>query len=159
MVTVFWVSPPESTVLAIDKPTKPRLQPNIWKPEELLKTPEASGAGIGDGDARRDVAGTDTQRMLFHAPDGASGTLATSVAVEVAVGSAAGDAVAVAADDADTDADAFPVWLASGEFEGEPLAVAPTQPAATNAVSAMTALHLRQQRPLKNLDSTALPSG
>jgi hypothetical protein len=119
----------------------------------------SSGVCVADGAASMKgvVAGTDTQRMLFHAPDGASGTVARSVAAGVDVGSAAGEAVAVADGDADTNADAFPVGLASGEIESEPLAVAPTQPAAATAAIARSALNLRQPRPLTNLDPTACP--
>ena len=60
--------------------------------------------------------------------------------------------------DPDTNADAVSAGLAAGKDDGEPLAVDPTQPAATKAVSATTALLLRQPRPLTNLDSTACPS-
>ena len=115
---------------------------------------DASGSGgcVADGAASMKgvVAGTDTQRMLFHVPDGASGTVDRSVAAGVDVGSAAGEAVAVAngdgeADgDADAKADAVSVGLAAGKSEGEPLAVTPTQPDATNAVSATSAAHARQ---------------
>jgi len=94
------------------------------------------------------VDGTDTQRMLFHVPDGASGTLARSVA----------EGAAVADGDPDTDADAVSAGLAAGRDDGEPVAVTPTQPVATNAVSATSALHLRQPRLLTTLDSTACPS-
>jgi len=87
--------------------------------------------------------------MLFHVPDGASGTLAGSVAAEVAV----------ADGDPDTNADAVSAGLAAGKDDGEPLAVTPTQPVATNAVSTASALHLRQPRLLTTLDSTACPSG
>jgi hypothetical protein len=103
----------------------------------------------GMSDAGESVAGTDTQRMLFHVPDGASGTVDRSVAAGV-------DAdVAVGVADADTDA--VSVGLAAGMTGAEPLAVDPTQPAATNAVSATTALQLRQPRPLMNTDFTACP--
>jgi hypothetical protein len=85
--------------------------------------------------------------MLFHVPDGASGTLARSVAASVGV----------ADGDPDTNADAVSAGLAAGEDDGEPLAVAPTQPAATNAASATSALHLRAPRLLPSLDSTVCP--
>src|ERR1035437_3265176 len=119
---------------------------------------EAPKGASGAGDGRGGVAGTDTQRMLFHVPDGASGTFARSVAAEVAVGSAVDEAVAVADGNPDTNADEASAGLAAGKDDGEPLAVPPTQPAATNAVSATTALHLRQPQPLTNLDCTAWPS-
>jgi hypothetical protein len=83
--------------------------------------------------------------MLFHVPDGASGTFARSIAAGVAVA----DGIA--------DADAVSAGLAAGEDDGEPLAVTPTQPAATTAVIDMNATHLRQPGPLTNLDSIALP--
>jgi hypothetical protein len=70
----------------------------------------SSGVCVADGAASMKgvVAGTDTQRMLFHAPDGASGTVVRSFAAGVDVGVAAGEAVA----GADGDADAVPVGLA-----------------------------------------------
>jgi hypothetical protein len=108
------------------------------------RTPEVSGAG--DDDPGTSLAGTDTQRMLFHDPDGASGTVERS--------GAAGDDVDVA-----VDGDADAVGLVAGKGEGEPLAVAPRQPAVTKAVNATRAAHLRQPRPLTNTDFTACPSG
>jgi hypothetical protein len=115
--------------------------------------------------------------MLFHVPEGASGTFArsvdTGVAVDVAVGAAVavdvavGAAVAVAdadaggadadADAGGADADAVSVGLAVGQADGESLAVAPTQPAATSAMIATTALHLGHLRSLTNRDCTACP--
>jgi len=139
------------------KPTKPRLQPATLKlvTSVMSGDPSGSGNGVADGAASMKgvVAGTDTQRMLPHAPDGARGTVDRSVAARVDVGVAAGAAVAVA----EADTDAVSVGLAAGKAEAEPLAVDPTQPAATNAVSATTALHLRQPLALMNLDSTASP--
>ena len=103
------------------------------------------------------AAGTDTQRMLFHAPEGASGTAVRgSIAAGVDVGVAVGAAVAVA--DGDADADAVSPGLAAGKTEAEPLEVTPTQPAANKAVST-SAAHLRHLRLLKNIDFTACPSG
>jgi hypothetical protein len=115
--------------------------------------------GSEDGDAGESVSGTDTQRILFHVPNGASGTVDRSVAAGVDVGSAAGEAVAVADGDADADADADAVSVgpAAGMVGADPLAVAPTQPAAMKAVSATTALQLRHPRRLTNADSTACP--
>jgi hypothetical protein len=105
-------------------------------------------SGAGDvGDSRSGVDSTDTQRMLFHVPDGASGTLDRSVGAEMAV----------ADGDRDSNADAVSAALARGRCDGEPVAVAATQPAATNAMSATSAPHLRQPRLLPNLDSTACP--
>src|ERR1035437_8083320 len=95
------------------------------------------------------VAGTDTQRMLFHVPDGASGTFERSIA--------AGVDVAVADGDPDTNSDAVLAGLAAGDDDGEPLAVAPTQPAAINVMNATSALHLRQPRLPTSLDPTACP--
>ena len=71
-----------------------------------------------------------------------------------------GEAVSVPDTDAggDANAAAIPVGLAAGKSEAEPLAVAPTQPAATNAVSDTRALNLRPRLLLTNLDSTACPS-
>ena len=114
-----------------------------------------------DGVARRGDAGTDTQRMLFHVPDGASGTVDRSVAAGVDVDAAVDEAMAAADGDGDADADtgAVAAGLAAGKGAGEPLAATPTQPAATSAVNATSALHLRQPRLLTNLDSTACPSG
>ena len=85
--------------------------------------------------------------MLFHVPEGASGTFDRSLAA----------GVAVADGDPDTNADAVSAGLAPGKCDGELLAVAPTHPAAANAMSATSALHLRQPRLLTNLDSTACP--
>lgn len=105
-------------------------------------TPEASGSGAGD--ERRGVAGTDTQRMLFHVPDGAGGTVDGLI----------GAGVDVTADDEISD----PVGLAAGGSEDGPLAGDPTQPATASATRPTTALHLRQARPW-TLDSTVGPSG
>jgi hypothetical protein len=126
---------------------------------------DASGSGVCVADGAASMKGvvvrTDTQRMLFHVPDGASGTVARSVAAAVDVGVPPGAAVAAAEAeaDADTNADVVPIGLASGRTEAEPLAVGPTQPAATNAVSATIALHLLQPRPMLDLVPTACPSG
>jgi pyruvate/2-oxoglutarate dehydrogenase complex dihydrolipoamide acyltransferase (E2) component len=94
--------------------------------------------------------------MLLHVPDGASGTVDRSVEATVDVGAVVGEVLAVA--DGDTDADDASFGLAGRRSEGEPVAVAPTQPAASTAVSATSALHLRQARPLATIDSTAYPS-
>src|SRR5664279_2718227 len=92
--------------------------------------------------------------MLFHVPDGASGTIGRSVAAAVAAGSTAGEAVAVAGE---ADANVVSAGLATGRSEGEPTAVAPTQPATANAAIATSALNLRQPRRMTNLDSTPCP--
>ena len=67
------------------------------------------------------------------------------------VGVAVGEAVSV------SDADAVSVGLAAGKSEAEPLAVAPTQPAATNTVSAASAVYLRHRRSLANDEFTTCP--
>lgn len=151
------VAPQSVAVVCNAKPTKPRLQPATMKLVTSVISGDASSSGVcvADGAASMKgvVAGTDTQRMLFHAPDGASGTVVRSFAAGVDVGVAAGEAVA----GADGDADAVPVGLASGKSEAEPLAVAPTQPAAAKAAIATSALNLHQPRRLADVDSTACP--
>jgi hypothetical protein len=87
--------------------------------------------------------------MLFHVPDGASGTLDRSVAARVAVGEAGADA--------GDDADAASFGLAAGKGEGEPLAAVPKQPAETKAMVTTRALNPHQPRLLTNLDSMAFP--
>jgi hypothetical protein len=57
--------------------------------------------------------------MLFHGPDGASGTLARG---SVATG------LASANGDPDSNVDEVSAGLVAGEDDGEPVAVAPTQP-------------------------------
>jgi hypothetical protein len=86
--------------------------------------------------------------MLFHVPDGASGTLARG---SVAAG------LASANGDHDSNVDEVSAGLVADEDDGEPVAVAPTQPPATNTVSATSALHLRQPRLLPSLNSTVCP--
>jgi hypothetical protein len=71
---------------------------------------------------------------------------------------AVGVIVGVVVGAADADADAVSVGLAAGNRDGEPLAVTPTQPVATRAVST-SAAPLRQLRLLKNDDFTDCPSG
>jgi hypothetical protein len=88
--------------------------------------------------------------MLFHAPDGASGTFERSVESVVDVGSV----------DADVDGKAGSVAepLAPSELPGEALEVAARHPPAANAMTANTTPYLRQIVALRIPDSTSCPS-
>jgi hypothetical protein len=79
--------------------------------------------------------------MLFHVPDEASGTLDKSIGLTVDLAGAVGVAI----------------WLAPDETGAEPVAVDPTQPAATSVMTAARAAPVFHLRPLTNVDLTSLP--